>query len=127
MKESKLNTALHAQLKSLSATPEGFSASDVTGYSPEQVRRAAEAMVGARMIVRCKVSARRVRYFSSDAQARAHVSGRPSAGRTRLAAGSSGKASWKPEDPALITPQTRIHVAPPLPRRVFKTNTYQQF
>ena len=127
MTNAKLNTTFHANLSTLSETPAGFSASDVTGFSPEQVRRAAEAMAAAGMIVRCKVSPRRVRYFKTDQLARSFLSGKAAAVRTRPAGGPRVKAPWKPEDPGLITPKTKIYIAPPLPRRVLKTNTYLQF
>jgi hypothetical protein len=127
MANSKLNTTFHTNLSSLAETPTGFSASDVTGYSPEQVRRAAEAMAAEGMIVRCKVSPRRVRYFKTDELARAFLAGKASAVRARPAGGPRVKAPWKPEDPGLITPNTKIYIAPPLPRRVLKTNTYLQF
>ncbi len=127
MTYAKLNTTFHSNLSKLAATSAGFSASDVTGYSPEQVRRAAEAMAAAGMIVRCKVSPRRVRYFKTDGLARAFLAGKASAVSARPGGGPRVKAPWKPEDPGLITPRTKIYIAPPLPRRVFKTNTYQQF
>jgi hypothetical protein len=127
MTNQSLNTTFHANLSTLADTPTGFSASDVTGYSPEQVRRAAEAMAGAGMIVRCKVSPRRVRYFKTDEQARAFMAGKVSGASPRMAGGPRVKAPWKPEDPGLITPNTKIYIAPPLPRQVFKTNTYWQF
>ena len=79
------------------------------------------------MIVRCKVSPRRVRYFKTDELARAFLAGKASAVRARPAGGPRVKAPWKPEDPGLITPKTKIYIAPPLPRRVLKTNTYLQF
>ena len=87
MTNAKLNTTFHANLSTLSETPAGFSASDVTGFSPEQVRRAAEAMAAAGMIVRCKVSPRRVRYFKTDQLARSFLSGKAAAVRTRPAGG----------------------------------------
>ena len=31
------------------------------------------------------------------------------------------------DEPGIITPQTKIYIAPPLPRRVLRTNTYTQF
>ena len=127
MTNQNLNTTFHTNLVTLSETAAGFSASDVTGYSPEQVRRAAEAMAAAGLIVRCKVSPRRVRYFKTDEQARVFLTGKAAAERPRLAGGPRVKAPWKPEDPGLITPKTKIYIAPPLPRRVFKTNTYLQF
>ena len=117
MSQNNLNTTFHAQLSTLSETPAGFSASDVTGYSPEQVRRAAEAMAAAGMIVRCKVSSRRVRYFKTDELAKAFLSGKAAVVRARPAGGPRAKAPWKPEDPGLITPKTKIYIAPPLPRR----------
>ncbi len=127
MANQTLNSTFHTNLSALAETPSGFSASDVTGYSPEQVRRAAEAMASAGMIVRCKVSPRRVRYFKTDEQARAFVAGKAVTTSPRMAGGPRVKAPWKPEDPGLITPKTKIYIAPPLPRRVFKTNTYWQF
>lgn len=122
-----LNTTLHTTLDTLAATPSGFSASEVTGYSPEQVRRAAEAMVAAGRIIRHKVSARRVRYFSDDKIAKAYMANRPSTAPQRMVAGSRAKAGWSVDDPGLITPRTKITKAPPPPSGVFRTNTYLHF
>lgn len=126
---TRLNTesTFHANLINLSETPAGFSASDVTGYAPEQVRRAAEALVKAGKIVRAKVSARRVRYFASARLASAYISGTVPTGRARPVLGPRSKATWSVDEPGLITSKTKIHIAPPLPRRVLRTNTYQQF
>ncbi len=41
--------------------------------------------------------------------------------------GPRSRASWAPEQPGVITSRTKITVAPPLPRRTFRTNTYTQF
>lgn len=127
MTDSSLQTALHITLESLGKTATGFSASEVTGYSPEQVRRAAEALVGAGRLVRANVSARRVRYFVQASQADAYVRERPRASPQPMVAGSRAKATWSPDEPGLITPQTRIVKASSPPRDVFRTNTYQQF
>lgn len=127
MTHPALQTTLHLALESLAKTAAGFSASEVTGYSPEQVRRAAEALVAAGRLVRANVSARRVRYFVQPAQAEVYVRERPRANPQPMVAGSRTKATWSPDEPGLITPQTRIVKAPSPPRDVFRTNTYQQF
>lgn len=128
MANSKLNTTLHTHLLSVSTSAAGFSASDVTGYSPEQVRRAAEAMVHANLIIRWSVSPRRIRYFANEALAKAFTANRTSAAAaSRMTLGTRTKAPWKVEDPGVITPATKIYIAPPLPRRVFRTNTYSLF
>ncbi|HRP27638.1 MAG TPA: hypothetical protein PLG77_04315 [Burkholderiaceae bacterium] len=127
MSISNLQTNFHLKLIELSANPAGFGASELTGYSPEQVRRAAEALVKAGKIVRAKTASQRVRYFANDALARAHIAGQAPARATHAAAGSRAKANWTPDAPMHITPRTRIYIAPPLPRDVFRTNTYPQF
>jgi len=127
MKNQRLDTNLHTALKSLSDSATGFSASEVTGYSPEQVRRAANALAEDGQIIRTKINSRSVRYFASDKLSRAYLAGNVSAARTRPVGGPRSKAPWSPDDPAVITPRTKIYVAPPLPRRVFRTNTYLQF
>ncbi len=127
MTKKALQTTLHLTLESLAQTPAGFSASEVTGYSPEQVRRAAEALVSDGRLCRANVSARRVRYFVRPAQADAYVRERPRASAQPMVAGSRAKASWSADEPGLITPQTRIIRATPAPRDVYRTNTYQQF
>lgn len=123
----KLNTSLHSQLLTLSQTKAGFSASEITGYSPEQVRRAAEALVADQQMVRHKVSARRVRYFASADMAKKYSIGQVSTQLASRAGGPRFKATWRSDEPAIITSRTKITVAPPLPRGVFRTNTFQQF
>jgi hypothetical protein len=127
MNETKLNTALHTNLLSLADTPAGFSASEVTGYSPEQVRRAAEALVHAGKLVRSAVSPRRIRYFANEQLVQAYATSRPGLTRPQLAGGLRAKASWRGDEPAVITSRTKIYIAPPLPHNVFRTNTYTQF
>lgn len=127
MTTEKLNTTLHNTLLKIADGAAGFSASEITGYSPETVRRAAEALVAAGRMHRTKVSARRVRYFATEALARQFVSRQTVAPAPRSAVGSRMKAAFKPDDPPIITSQTRITVAPPPPRGVFRTNTYLQF
>lgn len=122
-----LNTTLHINLISLSETPAGFSASEVTGYSPEQVRRAAEALVRAGRIVRSAVSPRRIRYFANERLAKACVAGRVQQARSLKSASSRSKAPWSVDEPGIITASTKIFKAPPLPRNVFRTNTFSQF
>ena len=127
MSSGKLNTTLHTTLLKISENPGGFSASEITGYSPETVRRAAEALVADGQLHRANVSARRVRYFSNEAQAKQYSTAK-AASPTNLAAGSLRmKAAFKPEDPPIITARTRITVAPSPPTTVFRTNTYLQF
>jgi hypothetical protein len=127
MSKNALQTTLHLTLESLAETPAGFSASEVTGYSPEQVRRAAEALVADGRLCRANVSARRVRYFVRSAQADAYIRERPRATPQPMVAGSRAKAAWSVDEPGLITPQTRIVRATPPPCDVYRTNTYQQF
>lgn len=124
MTKPNLNTALHKKLLDLSETSSGFSASELTGYSPEQVRRGAEALVKAGDLVRHNVSPRRVRYFSNMKAAKQYTVGQNRA--THMAAGSRAKAPWKLDEPAIITSKTKIYIAPPLPRNVYRTNTYLQ-
>jgi hypothetical protein len=126
MNNQKLDNTFHIHLEKLANTAAGFSASEVTGFSPEQVRRAAEAMVKAGRLVRSKVSARRVRYFSNEKLAQTYKNGLAPA-ISRLAIGPRSRASWAPDQPAVITARTKITVAPPLPRRTLRTNTYTQF
>ena len=127
MTNSHLQTNFHLKLIELSANPAGFGASELTGYSPEQVRRAAEALVKAGKIVRAKTAAQRVRYFANDALAKAHITGQAPARAIHSVAGARTKANWKPDAPMHITSKTKIYIAPPLPRDVFRTNTYPQF
>lgn len=126
-KQPNLNTALHNTLISNSEAPSGFASSEVTGYSPEQVRRAAEALVRAGRIVRHTVSPRRVRYFANEQLARECAAGLARMARPSVGTGLRTKAHWRPDQPAIITPHTKIHIAPSLPRNVFRTNTYTQF
>jgi hypothetical protein len=127
MNSTRLNTTLHTTLESLAQTPTGFSASEVTGYSPEQVRRAAEALVAADRLFRAKVSPRRVRYFANEKLAQGFMASRPVAAPQRMVAGSRVKAGWSVDEPGLITSRTKITKAPAPPRGVFRTNTYLHF
>lgn len=127
MNTPSLQTTLHITLENISNTVSGFSASEVTGYSPEQVRRAAEALVGAGRLHRAKVSPRRVRYFATERLARDFVASRPSTAPQRLATGLRVKASWSVDEPGLITPETKITRAQTPQQGVFRTNTYLQF
>ena len=111
----------------MSEAASGFSASDVTGYSPEQVRRAAEALVRAGRVVRSAVSPRRIRYFANERLAIACITGRNQQARTFKGASNRSKAPWSVDEPAIITSRTKIFKAPPLPRDVFRTNTFSQF
>lgn len=127
MNSNALHTTLHTTLESISQTPSGFSASEVTGYSPEQVRRAAEALVAAGRLHRAKVSARRVRYFATERLAQNFLTSRPATAPQRMVAGNRAKAAWSVDEPGLITADTKITRAAAPPRGVFRTNTYLQF
>jgi hypothetical protein len=127
MTNPKHDSILQTHLITLSQTAAGFSASEVTGYSPELVRRTANGLVAAGRMVRAKIGARSVRYFENDAQSQAYQANRPSAARANPAIGARTKARWSADEPAIITPRTKITIAPPLPRRVLRTNTYLQF
>lgn len=120
-------STLQINLINLSQTAAGFSASEITGFSPEQVRRTAEALVKDGQMIRSKVSPRRVRYFANDQLAKDYASGRPVVAGPMLAGGARAKARWSASEPGLITSRTKVYVAPPLPRDVFRTNTYAQF
>jgi hypothetical protein len=120
--QSIRETTLHTKLQSLAENPSGFSVSEISGYSPEHVRRAAEALVGAQSIVRRQVSPRRVRYFANEQLAESYAA----ASRARAPTlGPRFKATWRQDEPGLITAQTKIYVAPP-PPGVLRTNTYPQ-
>jgi hypothetical protein len=127
MTKPLLNTTLHTHLFSLAQTLAGFSASDVTGYSPELVRRSAEAMVRQGQIVRATVAPRRVRYFASSDQVRAYTEARNKPTRPGVTIGARTKPSWRHDEPGLVTSRTKITIAPPLPRNVLRTNTYSMF
>lgn len=123
----RFNTSLHARLISLTEEPAGFAASEVTGYSAAQVRKAAEAMAEAGLLMRWNVSPRRVRYFSNEEQALAF---KPAPVTGRVAGPNGGtrmKAGWSADEPGIITPQTKITIAPRLPRNVYRSNTYLKF
>lgn len=127
MPETRLNTALHQVLETLAKTDAGFSASDVTGHAPEQVRRAAQALVAASRLHRANVGSRRVRYFATAEQAKQFLRRQPSTAPSRAQLGVRSKARWSVDEPGLITAKTRITKAPPLPRDVLRTNTYPMY
>lgn len=127
MTNSTIQSNFQLKLIELSASPSGFGSSELTGYSPEQVRRTAEGLAKAGKIIRAKVSAHRVRYFANDALAKAYIAGQAPARAPHSAAGSRTKANWKSDAPMRITPKTKIIIAPLLPRNVFRSNTYPQF
>jgi hypothetical protein len=127
MTNSALHTALHQILDQEARKDAGFSASDITGYAPEHVRRAAQAMVAAGLLYRATVSPRRVRYFAT-AEMADQFKQRPTPTRPQQpVAGTRAKARWTADEPGIITAATRITKAPPLPNNVFRTNTYAQF
>lgn len=121
--------ATHQKLLECAKSPAGVAASELTGYSPEQVRRAAEALTQAGQLFRLKLSTRRVRYFANEALARQHSAAQSSQAHraAHSVSGARSKAPWSADEPAIITSATKIYRAPPLPRNVFRTNTYQQF
>lgn len=127
MKSANLDSTFHIKLIELSGNTSGFGASELTGFSPEQVRRAAEALVKAGKIMRAKISSHRVRYFANEKLAQAFIAGQVPARAPHSAAGARTRAHWKPDAPMHITSRTKIIVAPPLPRNVFRSNTYPQF
>ena len=116
MSKTTQKTPLQNLLITTSENAAGFSVSGITGYAPELVRRVANALVKSGDLVRAKLGARSVRYFANDDLARAYQANR-------------GAAEMRPrtDEPGIITPQTKIYIAPPLPRRVLRTNTYTQF
>lgn len=70
---------------------------------------------------------RRVRYFADETLAQAYQPGQMRAAAPVLSGGPRAKARWSPDEPAVITSRTRITIAPPLPRNVYRTNSYPQF
>ena len=129
MTNSDKITSFQRKLLDLAESEAGFAASDITGYSPETVRRTAEVLVKAGSIVRFKVSARRVRYFACDELGKKYMACQVSASAlsNRGTAGSRVRATWSADEPGRITAKTKIYIAPPLPRNVYKTYTYPQF
>jgi hypothetical protein len=114
-------------LISLTEQAAGFAASEVTGYSAAQVRKAAEGMAETGLMLRWNVSPRRVRYFANEDQAKNY---KPTPVAGRVAGPSSGprmKAGWAADEPAIITSQTKITIAPRLPSNVYRSNTYLKF
>jgi hypothetical protein len=124
--ETHTDTPIQRKLIDVAQDAAGFSASEVTGHSPEHVRRAAEALVKAGRLVRYNVSPRRVRYFATLEAAQKYQIGKsPVAGRSGPPGGGSGtKARWSPDEPGRITAKTRITIVPPPTARVYRTNTY---
>lgn len=128
MSKTTQKTPLQNLLITTSENAAGFSVSGITGYAPELVRRVANALVKSGDLVRAKLGARSVRYFANDDLARAYQAGQAPARRGATAVlGPRTKARWSADEPGIITPQTKIYIAPPLPRRVLRTNTYPQF
>jgi hypothetical protein len=127
MSSDRLDTALHTTLVSHAKLAGGFAASEITGYSPEQVRRAAEALVASGRLHRLKASSRRVRYFADAKGAQAFLAGQPAKAPPRTAASPRFKAQWASDEPGLITKDTKITIAPSPPGSVFRSNTYLQF
>lgn len=121
------NTTLHDKLINLSEESSGFSVSELTGYSPQQVRGAAESLVKAGRIVRIKVSGHRVRYFANELLGKKFAEGSVASRPSRTASGARVSARWSRDEPARITPKTKVYIAPPLPRNVYWTNTYPKF
>jgi hypothetical protein len=129
MTTDTLNNATHQKLLECAKSPAGVAASEITGCSPELVRRAAEALTKAGQLVRLKLSTRRVRYFANEALAKQHSASQVTAANraAHAVSGARSKAGWSVDEPGVITSKTKIYRAPPLPRNVFRTNTYPQF
>ena len=77
--------------------------------------------------MRSAVSPRRIRYFANERLAKACIAGRIQQARTYKGSSSCAKAPWSADGPGIITSHTKIFKAPPLPRNVFRTNTFSQF
>ena len=120
-------TPIQARLMAIADAKAGFAASEITGLAAAQVRQAAEALAAAGHVVRHRVAPRRIRYFATLAQAEAYTKSHVPAGRIGIAGGPRARASWRADEPGIITSRTKITVAPPLPRAVYRTNTYLQF
>jgi hypothetical protein len=129
MPNSTQYTTFQRKLIDLSESASGFAASELTGFSPEIVRRAAEALVKTGEIVRLKVSPRRVRYFATAELGKAYVTGAAvaTAATRRQTSTLRAKAPWSVDEPGIITAKTKIIIAPPLPRNVYRTYTYPKF
>ena len=121
------NTTLHDKLINLSEESSGFSVSELTGYSPVQVRGAAESLVKAGKLVKIKVSGHRIRYFANEQLGKKFTEGQVYSQPSRSMTTTRVNARWNRDEPGRITSKTKIFVAPPLPRNVYWTNTYPKF
>ncbi len=126
MSQTPARTVLKDTLLALAKNKVGFSTSEVSGFTSSQVAPAANALVAAGKLHRAKLSPKVVRYFASEALAKAYVSG-----HVKHAASAGGstprtRATWPKDAPMHITPNTKITIAPPPPSGHFRTNTHSK-
>ena len=127
MSQTPSRTVLKDTLLALAKNKVGFSTSEVSGFTSSQVAPAANALVAAGKLHRAKLSPKVVRYFSSEALAKAYVSGHVKHAATATATSTPRtRATWPKDAPMNITPNTKITIAPPPPSGYFRTNTHSK-
>lgn len=127
------NHGIRAHLLMLAARPCGISVAEVSGFTAEAVSMALYRLRKLGKVHAARISHRRVRYFTDEALAakyeKAHRRASSDAGPTNHAgrmlsmAGKHQRAWWPPDAPMVITENTKITRAKPLPQPT-RTNTH---
>ncbi len=126
MSPTPSRTVLKDTLSALARNKVGFSTSEVSGFTSNQVAPAANALVAAGKLHRAKLSAKVVRYFSTEALAKAYVTGHVKHAAATTSSTPRTRATWPKDAPMNITANTKITIAPPPPSGYFRTNTHSK-
>lgn len=108
----------------LAARPDGVNAAEM-GINSDAASKAFHYLQTAGMLFRGALGNRTVRYFTTQAAADRYVAANFVAHVAKQAPKSS-RAGWGPDDPAVITPQTKFTYAPSPPAMVFRTSTHSR-
>jgi hypothetical protein len=122
--EAVMVVTLTTQIRQLAARPGGMCSQDVPGRTVRAVTSRAGDMVNRGSLFRRVLGYRNTRYYATQEAADAAISGvkltSPKKVPLKLRPG------WGPNDPARITSETKVTIAPQ-PVRSLRTNTYPVF
>lgn len=131
------SVGLYAHVEKLAHRECGVASGEVTGYPAEKVQLALYRLRLKGRVFVARISYRSVRYFGDPELAKAfeaanrkqlHQSATNSAGK-RLNVGQLKyqRAWWDVDAPMVITENTKITIAPPLPEQPRRTNTHSEW
>jgi len=124
-KDQQAHSRLSKTLQTLAKGASGFSAADVSGYSPGMLWNTLNAMCEAGELHKAKVSHKCVRYFGNKGLADKFMqSQRQSTAKAH--ASPRARASWPADAVPIITSDTRVTIAPTPPRALY-SNTHARY